>query len=229
MTKLKQAAASARIGLVAVAVIALSLYFAAASSIAAASTAESRSGPTAPTLSEPRAEEEIWEEEGWDERNSEEGEAEESEEESEESSPPPEECNLYATTARLVASDRSDTVHLTVRYEAGEAADIKVEYWLKGARGSFQLKSLRRQMSTRGTIQGSERLSAHEMAKVSAARAFVVHLEIPGLPRYCQPYLTRRLTAKHESGARRSGRNRRSAPNRSGSRPSRNRPSPRSC
>jgi hypothetical protein len=202
MTKLKQAAASARIGLVAVAVISLLLYFAAASSIAGASRAESRGGPSALTLNEPRAEEEIWEEEGWDERNSEEGEAEETEEETEESSPPPEECNLYAMTTRLVASDRNDTVHLTVRYEAGEATDVKVEYWLKGARGSFQLKPLGRQMSTRGTIQGSQRLSAREMAKVSAARVFVVYLEILGLPRYCESYFTRRLTAKHESGSR---------------------------
>lgn len=202
MTKSKQIAVSARFGLVAVAAIALSLYFAAASSIAAASTAQTYGGPLAPTLNEPRAEEEIWEEEGWDEGNSGEGEAEEAEEESEESNPPPEECNLYSTTARLVASDSNDSVRLAIRYEANEATNVKVEYWLKGGRGSFQLKSLRRHMSTRGTIQGSERLSTREMAKVRAARVFVVHLEVPGLPQYCERYCTRRLTAKRESGNR---------------------------
>lgn len=202
MTKSKQPAVSSRFGLVAAAAIALLLYLATAASVPAAGAAQAYGGPLTPTLDEPRAEEEIWEEEGWDEGNSEEGEAEEPEEESEGSGPPPEECNLYVATARIVTSDRNDSVRLTVQYEASEATNVKVEYWLKGGRGSFQLKPLRRHMSTSGTIQASERLSAPEMAKVSAARVFVVHLEIPGLPHYCEPYATRRLTAKRESGNR---------------------------
>jgi hypothetical protein len=201
MTKSKPTVVSARFGLVAVAAIALSLYFATASSIASASATPAYGGPPAAILNEPRAEEEIWEEEGWDERNSEEGEAELPEEESEESAPP-EECNLYATSARIVASDRNDSVHLTVGYEAGEATNVKVEYWLKGGRGSFQLKPLRRHMSTGGTIQGSELLSTPEMAKVRMARVFVVHLDIPGLSQYCKRYSTLRLTAKRENGNR---------------------------
>lgn len=202
MTKSTQPAVSARFGLVAVAAIALVLYLATAAGVPAASAAQTSGGSLALTLSEPRAEEEIWEEEGWGEENSEEGEVEEPEEEPEESGPPPEECNLYATTAHVVASDSNDSVHLTVRYEAGEATDVKVEYWLKGGRGSFQLKPLRRHLSTRGTIQGNESLSAPEMAKVRAARVFVIHLEIPGLSQYCERYFTRRLTVKHGDGSR---------------------------
>jgi len=199
MSDCTQPSASTRFRLVAVVSIAVLLCLATGLDVAAAGA---NRVPPSPTLGELRADEEIWEEEGWDERNSEEGEAEGSEEESENSTPSPEECNVHATTARLVASERNDTVHLTVQYEAGEATSVKVEYWLKGDRGNFQLKRLRRQMSTRGTIQGSERLSADAMTKVGAARLFVMHLEIPGLPRYCDRYLTRRLTAKRESGHR---------------------------
>jgi hypothetical protein len=201
MTQPKQLAYLRRCGLVAVALIALVSCFAAAN-IAAANAAPTPGRPLGPALDEPRTEE-IWEEEGWDEGNSEEGEAEEPEEESEESeeseSTVPAECNLYATTAHLVASDRHDSVRLTLRYETGEATNVKVEYWLKGGHGSLQLSPLRRHMSTRGTIQGSERLSAREMAKVRAARVFVVHLDMPGLPQYCERYCTRRLTVKREA------------------------------
>jgi hypothetical protein len=201
MAQSKQILTSARLGLAAIVVMALLLCLATAAGMPASSAAQARSEPLAPVHNKPSAEEEIWEEEGWDEGNSEEGEAEEPEEESEESISAAE-CNLYATATQLVTSDRSDSVHLTVRYETDEATNVRVEYWLKGARGSFQLKPLKRHMSRRGTIQGSERLSASQMAKVRAARIFVVHLEMPGLPQSCERYCTRRLTAKRASGSR---------------------------
>ncbi len=197
--------ASSRYGLVAAAAIVLALCFAILAGVASANTVQIHRGPLPPSVSEPRAEEEIWEEEGWEEENSEEGDAEEAEEAEEEEYEEPEptqaECKLYAATARLVASDRHDSVRLTVRYETSEATTARVEYWLNGARGSFQLKPLKRHMFTRGTIVGSERLSAREMAKVRAARIFVVHLEMPGLAPGCERYCTRHLTARRDSGA----------------------------
>jgi hypothetical protein len=110
----------------------------------------------------------------------------------------PESCTLDQVSARVVASERKDAVRLLVDYRSKKPTKVDVKYWLKGSRGALQLKPLRRRMSQHGSLYGVERLNAHEMSKVRAARAFVVDLDMAATPSSssCERHRTRHLTAK---------------------------------
>ena len=114
----------------------------------------------------------------------------------------PESCMLYRASARVVVAGRGNTVRLEVSYTSDKATKVNVEYWLKGARGALQMKSLRRRMSRHGSLRGVEHLNDREMSKVRAARAFVVDLEMKGTPAYCERYCMRHLTARQRRGDR---------------------------
>ena len=109
---------------------------------------------------------------------------------------------LYGASAQVVAAERGDTVRLALDYTLDKPTKVTVEYWLKGSQGALQLKPLRRHMGRHGSLHGVERLSPREMAKVRAARAFVVDLEMAGTPSYCERYCTRHLTARQRHGGR---------------------------
>jgi hypothetical protein len=110
----------------------------------------------------------------------------------------PESCTLSRVSALVVASERRDAVRLLVDYRSKKATKVDVKYWLKGSRGALQLKPLRRRMSRRGSLYGVERLNAHEMSKVRAARAFVVDLDMAATPSSpsCKRHRMRHLTAR---------------------------------
>lgn len=114
----------------------------------------------------------------------------------------PESCPLYQANARVVVSEGSDEVNLLVDYELEKPTKVTVEYWLKGSHGALQLKPLQRRMSRHGSLRGVERLSAREMSKVQAARAFVVDLEMAGMPSRCERYCTHHLTSSQQRGDR---------------------------
>lgn len=192
-------------------VLALVVVMCSGASISAATT---MSGAPLPHLATnfPATSEEEWE---WEEEGEEEWEWEQVDEEDEEdggeweedssgggSNEAPEACQLYETHARVVASDRGDSVRLVIRYASTEASRVEVEYWLKGSKGALQLKPLRGHMSKHGSLRGVERLGVREMEKVRAARVFVVDIELPGTPTNCERYRTRHLTARLPHGAR---------------------------
>jgi len=111
-------------------------------------------------------------------------------------------CTSYRANARVVAAERRDTVLLRVDYPSKKAKRVRVKYWLRGSRGALQLAPLRQRTSRRGSLRGVERLSAKEMSKVRAASAFVVDLELAGMPSYCDRYGTHHLTARQRRGDR---------------------------
>jgi hypothetical protein len=165
----------------------------------------SATAPTAADEGEWEETEEEWEwEESEEEAEGEEGTWEEEGEGSGEPRPeqPPAACQLYRASARVVASDRNDSVRLVVHYSSSKASPVTVEYWLKGSRGALQMKPLRRHMSKHGSLHGSERVAPGEMDRVRAARVFIVDVEMPGTPSYCERYCTRRLTSREHHGAR---------------------------
>jgi hypothetical protein len=183
----------------------------------------SRAAASAP-VAFPSAIEEEWEEEPgeweveedeeeWEVEDEGEWEVEEDEEEGERGSgwevsgegrhrDAPESCTPYRANASIVALERRDTVRLKVSYTSDKATTVEVEYWLEGSRGALQMKSLQRRMSRQGSLRVVERLSDREMSKVRAARAFVVDLDMAGVPSYRERYCTRHLTTRERRGDR---------------------------
>lgn len=155
---------------------------------------------------EGEAPEEDENEDGWEYGEEEcevfaEGEEEEEfceEVESEEGTPP--ECLLSSAEASVAALPARDTLRLSVRYTARTPAAVKVEYSLRGGKGSLRLGEDRKRFSRKGTFRATERLSDPQMAKVLAARSFTVELQAVNTPRYCHRYFDQKLTVKRVSG-----------------------------
>jgi hypothetical protein len=159
------------------------------------------SAPATPPESA-QVEAEISEEEGEGEAESE-FEEEEEEGEGEEfdaahSVALPAECILRSAQPSVAVQLRHDSVRLTLRYVTEEPTKASVDYWLKGSKGSLQLGSASRRLGTHGVIRLNSHVDEREMAKVRAARTFLVSLDLPEIPSSCVRYLTLRLTAKHQ-------------------------------
>jgi hypothetical protein len=159
------------------------------------------SAPATP-LESAQVEAEAPEEEGEGEEGSEsEEEAEEGEEEEFETShavPLPAGCILRSAEPSIAVQLARGEVRLTLRYEAEEPTKSSIEFGLKGGKGSLRVGSASRHLATHGVIRLSSHLDEREMAKVRAAHAFLVSLDLPRAPSSCRRYLTLRLTAKHQ-------------------------------
>jgi hypothetical protein len=147
-------------------------------------------------------------EEGEDE---EEGESEEDEEESEDEGEDdglgtvgplllPPECLLHTAEAHVAASATSGVVRLAIHYTSYSPANVSVDYWLKGGKGSLQLGETKRHFGRQGTFHEDVHVSDRAMVKVLAARVFIVQLDIATAASYCAKYSTQRLTTKHVAG-----------------------------
>jgi hypothetical protein len=162
-----------------------------------------RSSPATPPAESAQIEAEAAEEEGEESEGEEEAESEEEEEEGEEefgtghSVPLPAECVLRSVEPNVTVQLGSEEVHLTLRYVAEEPTRADIDYWLKGGKGSLQLGSGTHRLGGHGVVRLSSHLDEREMAKVHAARAFLIAIDVPRTPSYCGRNLTLRLTAKH--------------------------------
>jgi hypothetical protein len=114
----------------------------------------------------------------------------------------PSECLLRTAKPSVEAQLAHKSLRLTIGYTADTPTRIGIDYWLKGGKGSLQLGSTTRHIGKQGTIRETARLDDHEVEKVRAARAFVVHLDVPAAASRCNSYLTLRLTAKRLRGNR---------------------------
>ncbi|HWA53906.1 MAG TPA: hypothetical protein VG816_07015 [Solirubrobacterales bacterium] len=142
-------------------------------------------------------------EEASEEGEEEEWELEEAEEEDEEEEFGPKsatvlpgECVLRSAEPSVVAQLNSGTLRLSLHYTATESTRLGISYWLKGGKGSLQLGSASRHIGRQGTLHLSSHLDEREAAKVRAAHAFIVDLDLPAAPASCEKYLTLRLNAK---------------------------------
>lgn len=155
-------------------------------------------GPVA--VASPAEDEEIEDEEEWESEDEEEFEDEE-EDEGPGTGPlllPPE-CLLHTAKAQVSASATQGVVRLTIQYTSYTPANVTVDYWLKGSKGSLQLGETRHHFARQGVLREDAHVSDRAMSKVLAARAFIVELGIPAAPSFCEQESTQRLTAKHVS------------------------------
>lgn len=114
----------------------------------------------------------------------------------------PPECLLHTAEAHVAASATHGVVRLTIHYTSYAPTSVSVNYWLKGGKGSLQLGETKRHFARQGVFREDAHVSDRAMSKVLAARAFIVQLDIPAAPSFCQRYSTQRLTAKHVAGDR---------------------------
>jgi hypothetical protein len=112
----------------------------------------------------------------------------------------PPDCLLHTAEAGVAASAAHGVVRLTIRYTSYTPTDVTVSYWLKGGKGSLQLGETRRHFAQQGVFREEEHVGDRAMAKVLAARAFIVQIGIPAAPSSCARYSTQRLTARHMAG-----------------------------
>jgi hypothetical protein len=187
----------------AVPVAVLLLLFCAAQSAHSMTTQPPPPGGRTAEVEEAEEAEEESEECGELEEEGESEEAEETEEgeeeecgAEEESSLPPEACVLQTARARVFAYTAHDKVRLVIRYTSLSPAQVKVDYRLRGAKGSLKLGEAKQRFSRQGLFRLNESLSKVEMAKVRSAREFIVELEIPGTPHYCRRFYDQHLTIK---------------------------------
>lgn len=118
--------------------------------------------------------------------------------EDEDGTPP--ECLLSSAEATVSAVPARDTLRLAIRYTARTPAAVKIEYSLRGGKGSLRLGADQRRFNRQGTFRISERLGASQMAKVIAARSFTVKLQAVNTPRYCHRYFDQKLSVRRTSG-----------------------------
>ncbi len=112
----------------------------------------------------------------------------------------PAECLLRTAEAHVTTAPGHNVVSLAIRYTASTPTKVTVDYWLKGDKGSLQLGETTRHFAQQGVFRVDEHLSDRAMAKVQAARTFIVQIDIAAAPSSCDRYSTQRLTARHVSG-----------------------------
>jgi len=109
----------------------------------------------------------------------------------------PPECLLHTAEAQVAASAASGTVRLTIHYTSYSPANVGVDYWLRGGKGSLQLGETKHHFGRQGTIHEDTHVSDRAMIKVLAARVVIVQLDIAAAPSYCAKFSTQRLSTKH--------------------------------
>ena len=106
----------------------------------------------------------------------------------------PKACVLRVARARVFAYAKHDKARLVIRYTTYRPASVTVTYALKGSKGKLKLGSATRRFHKAGVFRLPERLTAAQIGKVRAAKAFRVHFRIAKTPKSCGRYYTKRLT-----------------------------------
>jgi hypothetical protein len=112
------------------------------------------------------------------------------------------ECALRDASARVVASDTSDSLHLSLRYVSPEPVRVEVHYSVDGVRGATRLDPMTLRATRHGRIDYTEHPGGQRMSKLRTAHTLVVTLEASGASRFCRRHSTKRLTSKQHGHGR---------------------------
>jgi hypothetical protein len=105
-------------------------------------------------------------------------------------------CALQNASARVVASDLEDMLHLSLRYASREPVRVEVHYGFKGRWRAVHLYPVTLRPARHGRVDYTEHPGFRRMSKLRAARALLVTIEMPGASHACPRYATKRLTSK---------------------------------
>jgi hypothetical protein len=116
-----------------------------------------------------------------------------------------EECVLESADASVVANPASGKVRIAVRYAAFFPAAFALDYSLRGGKGGLHLGSARARFHRAGAFHDVVTVAGRKLAKLAAARQFVVEIRAVGTPGYCREELTEaaphRASWRHRAGA----------------------------
>lgn len=146
--------------------------------------------------------EEDEQDEGFEFEESDEGEEESEDEEESEAGrggEPPAECGLRTARGAVVADESRSALSTQVSYTSFEPVKVAIELQLNG-RGSLTVWRDRKRLRESGVVHASERLGKGRLAKVLAARQFMLTIEVLDAPRYCSRYFDRHLKARRAAG-----------------------------
>ena len=112
------------------------------------------------------------------------------------SSAPPSECLLRTARARLFVYGSHEKVRLVVHYTSYAPADVLVDFRI-GSKHGPRLGRAHAHFVKKGVYRLTEAVPKADVAKVRVARGFLVTLDIPAAPSFCQRFETRQLTIRH--------------------------------
>ncbi len=109
---------------------------------------------------------------------------------------PPEECLLRTVQARVVSSASHNRLRFIVRYSMVVPTRAYLDFEVHKGHDSFALDIVKRHFGKSGVVRITESLGSGQMEKARSASDYLLTLDIPSTPSFCQPYFTRRLSQK---------------------------------
>jgi hypothetical protein len=109
---------------------------------------------------------------------------------------PPEECILRSARARVLSYATRNRLRLVVHYSTVAPTRAYLDFRMRGGAGSMSLGVVRRHLGLSGVLRLNERLGEAQMERAREASDYVLTLDIPAAPGYCESYFTRRLALR---------------------------------
>jgi hypothetical protein len=109
---------------------------------------------------------------------------------------PPEECVLRTLRARVLSNASRNRLRLVVHYSTVTPTRAYLDFRVRSGAGSLSLGVVRRHLGRSGVLRLGESLGEAQMERARDASDYLLELDIPSTPTYCQPYFTRRLALR---------------------------------
>ncbi len=109
---------------------------------------------------------------------------------------PPEECLLQTARARVLTYASRNRLRLVVRYTSLAPTRAYLDFRMRNGEDSLRLGLVRRHLGRSGVLHLGQSLGEDRMQRARQARAFLLTLDLPSTPSYCQRYFTRRLSLR---------------------------------
>jgi DNA-binding beta-propeller fold protein YncE len=109
----------------------------------------------------------------------------------------PKSCLLRSARARLFVYERQHRIRLVIHYASWRPnTDVRVSYRMVGRRGGLYLGDFGAPFRKEGVIRERVGKSAEEMAKIRAAKKFLVTFRVSGASAQCIRYYKKELTIR---------------------------------
>ncbi|HEY1355008.1 MAG TPA: hypothetical protein VGF09_01715 [Solirubrobacterales bacterium] len=109
---------------------------------------------------------------------------------------PPEACLLRSAQARVVSSASRNRLRIVVRYSAVVPTRAYLDFEMRSGGASLGLGVVKRHLGRSGVLRLRESLGAAQMERARQATDFLLTVDIPSTPSYCDRYSTRRLSLR---------------------------------
>lgn len=108
----------------------------------------------------------------------------------------PEECLLRTARARVVSSPSRNRLLMIVRYSTVEPTHAYLDFQMRKGAESLDLGVVRRHLGNSGVLRLTETLGDVRMERARDASDYLLTLDVPTAPSYCQPFFTRLLSLR---------------------------------